>query len=369
MMKRRLIWPTVICLLIFGLLADHLYLSQSRWSVVVFLSRIASIITAIFGPALNPTLYGWLEPFVFPGILMLLGVMAIWLTVAWAKGAMVKATANIEDVVSLSLPRSIPISQPAKVAKPIVSTPLSQPRKFRLAWKLTVCFGSVAFTFGALVSIIAYSRLADAVEKEIKRHAALSVMGLSEVAKSDGVNQSETELRRVIDRHVSNSSIAYIYVEDGEGKIIAHIPRDLPRFLRRDFPGTSLQAVKGVETEYRGQPVFEIASRMRDPNGGYAHLAIWRELIAAETLRILIPVMASFLVVIGGIIALFSRMVSSMTRPLVELVHYANRIDNGELDLDLVISEESDELRDIANSFARLRSSLYAVMIRLKELH
>lgn len=335
----------------------------------MFLSRIVSIITAIFGPALNPALYGWLDAFVFPGILILLAVMVLWVTVAWAKGSMIKATANMEDLVSLSLPRSISISQPAKVPKPIASTPLSQPWKFRLVWKLTISFGTIALMFGAIVSIIVYSRLADAVEEEVKRRAALSVMGLSEGAKSYGANQSETELRGVIDRDVSNSSIAYIYVEDADGKIIAHIPRDLPRFLRRDFPGTSLRAVKGVETEYRGQPVFEIAARVRDTNGGYAHLAIWRDLIPAETRRILIPVIASILVVICAIMAVFARMVSYMTRPLVELVHYANRIDSGELDLDLVISEESDELRDIANSFARMRSSLYAVMIRLKQMH
>jgi methyl-accepting chemotaxis protein len=53
--------------------------------------------------------------------------------------------------------------------------------------------------------------------------------------------------------------------------------------------------------------------------------------------------------------------------PFSELALYAQRISQGELDLDLAIKEKSDEVGDLARSFARMRSSLYAVLIRSKQ--
>ncbi|MGH7927485.1 MAG: HAMP domain-containing protein, partial [Candidatus Binatia bacterium] len=263
--------------------------------------------------------------------------------------------------------KSIPIPQPAKAADPLPSTPSSRPWKCRLAWKLTSSFGALALIFGAIVTMIVYTRVSSTLEKEIKRRARLSVMGLTEIAKSYGAAHSETELRHAIENHVLNDSVAYIYVEDAEGKIIAHIPRELPRFLRRDFPRTAVRAVNGVEMEHRGLPVFEIAARVGEPKGGYVHLAIWSDIIHEETRRTLIPIVASILVLLCGTSAAFAWVAWYLTLPFIELVQYANLINNGELDIDLAIKEESDEVRDLARSFARMRSSLYAVLTRLKE--
>ncbi|MGH7794787.1 MAG: HAMP domain-containing protein [Candidatus Binatia bacterium] len=367
MTNRRLIGPTAICLVISGLLADHLYLSQSRWSVLAFLSRIVSIIAAIFGPALNPALYGWLNDVLVPATMIVLALVLLWLTVARAKGAMSKATLNVDEVVLLAAPKSIPIPQPAEAAELVPSTPSSPPWKWRLAWKLTISFGALALTFGGIVSIIAYTRVASMLEKEMKHRASLSAMMLSEIATSYGAAHGKTGLRRAIENHLSNDTVAYIYVEDAEGKIIEHLRRELPEFLRQDAPESAVPAVNGVDMEYRGLPVFEISAPVGEPRGGFVHLAIWSDRIHEETRRALMPIVTAILILLCGISAVFAWVVSSLTSPFSELVLYADRISHGELDLDIAIKEKSDEVRDLARSFARMRSSLYAVLIRLNE--
>lgn len=364
--NRRLFGPTVICLAIFGLLADHLYFSESQWSVAAFLSRIGSVLVKIFGPALNPTLYGWLDRFLIPVAMIGLALALLWLTVAWAKSAMSKATQNVDEMV-VPPSNSMPISQPSEAAEILSSIPSSQPRKCRLAWKLTLSFGALALIFTVIASLVAYSRVASVFEKEIKLRAALSAMALSEFAAGHGRSRDEAELQHAIENHVSNSSIAYIYVEDAERMILAHMPRDLPRFLRRDLRRTTGWDINGVETDYRGLPVFEVMGRVGSPARGYVHLAIWHHIIEEEVRRTLLPIVASILVLGCGACAAFAWVVWSLMSPFSELVHYANRISQGELDVDLAIKEKSDEVGDLARSFARMRSSLYAVLVRLKD--
>jgi HAMP domain-containing protein len=311
-------------------------------------------------------LYGWLDRFLIPVALIGLALALLWLTVAWAKSAMSKATPNVDEMV-VPPSNSMPISQPSEAAEILSSIPSSQPRKCRLAWKLTLSFGALALVFTVIASLVAYSRVASVFEKEIKLRAALAAMALSEIAAGHGRSRDEAKLQHAIENHVSNSLIAYIYVEDAERKILAHMPVDLPNFLRRDLRRTAGWDINGVETDYRGLPVFEVMERVGSPARGYVHLAIWHDTIEEEVRRTLLPIVASILVLGCGACAAFAWVVWSLTSPFSELVHYANRISQGELDVDLAINEESDEIRDLARSFARMRSSLYAVLVRLKD--
>ncbi|HEY5543117.1 MAG TPA: hypothetical protein VIM04_07665, partial [Candidatus Binatia bacterium] len=65
---------------------------------MAFLSKIVSVIAAIFGPALNPALYVWLDDVLVPMTMIVLALVLLWLTVARAKGAMSKATPNLDEL-------------------------------------------------------------------------------------------------------------------------------------------------------------------------------------------------------------------------------------------------------------------------------
>ena len=173
-------------------------------------------------------------------------------------------------------------------------------------------------------------------------------------------------LNDAIDKHASNRSVAYIYVEDAAGRIVAHSPHDLPRFLRRDFPRSSEAALEGVEIDYRDLRVYEIAVRLSESKGGYAHLAIWRDVIEEETRRVVAPIAGSILVLLAGVTALFASLVWAFSRPFIRLVDYAGRISKGELDL-AIDNKGANEVAHLARSFDRMRSSLHAVVTRLDE--
>ena len=366
MPTRRLIGPTIITLILCALWVDHAFFSATQWwSVTNFLSKILTTITKIFGGFFEPAAFWWVGEIAIPGAMILSSIVLLYVSVTRAKVAMSRATPNADEMLTMPLPKFPPTPQSANMTETVVSKPSSEPRKFGLTWKLTTSFGILALLFGATVSMITHSRMAGTLEEEIKRRARLSVTGLSEVAKRYGGGDSE--LHHAINNYASNHSIAYIYVEDAEGKIIAHMPRELPRFLRRDFPKTAELAIHGVEMEYRGLAVFEMASRVGEPKRGYVHLAIWRDVIREESFRVMRPIIALILVSLFALSAVFAWVVWLVTRPFVELVHYANRISNGDLALDMVIKDESDEIGDLGRSLGRMRSSLYAVLTRIEK--
>jgi HAMP domain-containing protein len=263
------------------------------------------------------------------------------------------------------------LGEPAHAAQPLAPKASSKPWKFTLAGKLTSSFAALAVIFAASVSIIAYARLAVTFENEMKRRAELSVMGLAELALRHGDRGGELQLRHAVEDYAADLSIAYIYVEDPQGRIIAHMPRDLPAFLLRDFPRTAERAITGVEVLYRDLPVYEIAARIGKDQFGYVHLGMWRHAAQAETRHVVTSIVVSILLLLCAIVALFAWAVCYLTLPLSKLVLYAHRVSRGDLDVDIEMKEseaikQNNEVGSLARSFARMRSSLHAILTRLE---
>jgi HAMP domain-containing protein len=79
----------------------------------------------------------------------------------------------------------------------------------------------------------------------------------------------------------------------------------------------------------------------------------------------------SILLSVCATVAVFAWAVWYFTLPLSNLGLYAHRISRGEIDLDIEIKEneaiqENNEVGSLARSFARMRSSLHAILTRLE---
>jgi HAMP domain-containing protein len=366
MVIRKLIAPTVVTLLMFGLWIDYLFFRDYPWSVVNLLSKLLEILIRVFEPLFDPALYWWVGEIVVPVVMILCAVVLLYVSVAKAKVAMSKATLSVDDIVTLP-----PVSQPASPPAP-VEEESAAPAVTRKAWKLglvgkmAASFGTLGLLFGVAASIIVYARVGGALEAEIRRRATVFVVGLSDVAARYAPSQGELELRQTVEKYGSRKSVAYVYVEDGAGRIIAHMPPELPILLRRDFPNSAERALKGVEGDYRGSPVYEITARVESRTGGYVHVAIWRDAIEEETRRVVTPIAASILVLLSGLALLFAWVVWHLSLPFIKLVDFTSRISRGELDLEVDVAE-TGEVGDLARSFERMRSSLHAVLNRLEE--
>jgi HAMP domain-containing protein len=360
-MKQRLIGPTIISLIMCGLFLDHLFFSKSPWSVVNVLSKVLSIFGAIFA-AFNPAQFAWLDAVAIPIMIGVLAVLLLALILARAKSAMSKVTPNADASLTWpppALPKLSAAEMPPSAAVP------SKRWQNGLTTKLTVSFGSISLLFGLFACIIVYSYLCDAMDKEIRRHADAMGIHVSEMARRQLPSGDLQELRAQVDSYASIHTVAYVYVEDEAGKIVAHAPRDLPRYLNRDFPYSAQRALRGTDIQYRGLGVYEIAKRITDgKKPGFVHFGIWHAAIKEEAQAAMMPIAASILAIVLGSLGVFAYFARHINRPFFQLVEHAERISKGDFAAALEV-ERSDEVGEIARSLERMRSSMHAIRTRL----
>lgn len=366
MRTKRLVGPTVISLILSGMLADYLFMSGSRWSPLRFLVEVFSVLEAIFTPVFDPALYAWMGSIIVPIFLGAFVIVLLWLSITSAKTAMREATPTIAAADAVTLAQATTAPNPAVVPTPGVAPGSSQAWHYKLTTRLVLSFGMVGMLFGIAVCVIVYIFLSRGLRKEGENHVNVMATGIREiVAPNLGAGRAE-EAAAAIEEYAINNSVAYLYVEQPDGSMIAYWPFDLPRYLRRDFPASAKRALRGAESQYRGFEVYEVAKRLGDGDSGFIHLAIWRQAMITEAQRIVAVIAATYFIVLCCVIAAFVSLARSLNRPVAELVAYAKRISEGCFAAPLSV-QVGDELGDIALALERLRSSLHAATVRLGE--
>ncbi|MGE5217457.1 MAG: HAMP domain-containing protein [Chloroflexota bacterium] len=366
MKTRRLIGPLLITLISSGLLIDYIFFRDSPWSLVNFLSKIVAILVVIFGSALNPAVTGWLEKMALPLVTVGLAIVSISVLIARAKSAMSKVTPDADTPLFQTTDVQAP-PEPSDLSEAVSFVTLNRRSRSGLLVKFTCAFVAVAVLFGVAVCIIVYSLFWRTSEKEFKAQADAISTVIAEVASRQLTSAGISQLRSDISKYASDGSVAYIYIEDARGEIIAQTPEDLPDHLLRESPSPANQTTGGTDVTYRGSSVFEVAKRLGDGKAEVVHVAFRRDLMEVPARGIIVPVAVSIFTVLIVAVGLFFVYVKRYVhRPLFQLVEHANRISKGEFAVQLGVARQ-DELGEIARSLERLRSSLRAMLTRLEK--
>jgi len=291
--------------------------------------------------------------------------LLLWLTVARAKQAMTKATQNVELAPPASKLKAV---EPLRLQRKDGPSSSGTIRPHGLMRRMVFVFTIVGVLFSSVVCLIVYSYLGPVLEKEAKGRADAMALGLRDTIPSRLTPGQTRELAVLLDKYVSKSrdGVAYIYIENAKGEIVAHWPAELPRYLHRDFPSSAERALFGFDGDYRDQPIYENTKRLENSGGGYVHFAIWRRAIDVETRRQIAVIAAIIGFVLLGMVVIFTGVMRKLSRPFVEIVEQAERISKGDFDVPLGL-QRADEIGDLARSLERMRSSLRAVTARLAQ--
>lgn len=367
MPNRRLVGPTVIAIVLCGIVADQLFLSASRWSVSRFLNKVVAVFGAIFAPAVNPVHYGWIADRFLPLTLTVLALVLLWLSFAGAKRAMSQTTRGAEVSDPIQVRKVPPQQRPEEAPVPPLKPASKGIRKLSLTGKLVRSFAGIAALFAGAACAIVFSFSSHVIEREVNSRAEVMVLGFYDMLTA-AVVAGKTEIRdAAVAKYGADSAVAYLYIEDDKGRIIAHRPEDLPRYLHRDFPHSTERALKGSRDEYRGLETYELAKPIADGKLGFVHLAVSRQVVAAEVHGVIAAIVAMILLALLCVIGGFVFAARALNRPFVELVGQAERISKGDFTVPLAL-QRTDEVGDIARSLERLRSSLRAVAARVEQV-
>ena len=233
-----------------------------------------------------------------------------------------------------------------------------------LCSKLIVGFLAISLFIAVAAATFTYSYFHHAVERAATARAAITATTVNFLVLRHVDRQKYKELRGELAEATSRPAVAYAYVEDGEGKLLAYAPQGLPSHLtRRQRLGAGLMTGEQAVT-YRDENVYDYAERSRLNKRFVVHVGIWQNSVIVETWSVLGPILLAIIVLVLGVAVLFTFLLRDLHRPLLRLVQQATRISKGDFSVNLA-NQRDDELGDLARSFERMRSSLRAVLARI----
>src|SRR5215471_5114430 len=127
-----------------------------------------------------------------------------------------------------------------------------------LKWKIGTAFSGIILLLGCLVVAIVYYLTSNALRKQVDYRASAIATNLSDAAAGHVSRRNTLELDALTAKYGRLEGVAYAYVQDGKGEVIASSVQPFPPELK-EANATDAQArtVGSREVELRGRSVYE----------------------------------------------------------------------------------------------------------------
>jgi len=240
-------------------------------------------------------------------------------------------------------------------------------RRIGLKWKVGGICTVVMLVLGILVIAGVYQLTNATLRDQLQKRALAIATNFSDAAAGHLASKNLLALHTLATKYTLLDSVAYVFVEDGQGEIVAHTFGAFPDELRRELSPGPKRQVQQRELALAERGVYETAVPILEGQMGIVHVGFWADAVQAEIRRALVPILGIIaLVPLGG--ALLSFLLAHwIVRPLVGLTEIANQITRGDLETSVggECVTSRDEIGDLARSLECMRSSLRAAMLRL----
>ncbi|HTN71723.1 MAG TPA: HAMP domain-containing protein [Methylomirabilota bacterium] len=236
-----------------------------------------------------------------------------------------------------------------------------------LKWKIGSAFSGIILLLGCLVVTIVYSLTSSALRKQVDYRASAIATNLSDAAAGQVSRRNTLELDALIAKYGRLEGVAYAYIQDGKGEVIASSVQPFPAELKeRDGIDAQARATGSREVTLRGQSVYETRVPILDGQLGAVRVGLWADTVQQDVRNTLFPIVALivFCLIVG--VAVSMVIASTTIKPIIELAAVADDISRGRLDTPVSV-RSSDEVGELARSLERMRASLKAAMARLSK--
>ena len=230
--------------------------------------------------------------------------------------------------------------------------------------KIITTFSGLILVLGILVSAIVYYLTGNALRKQVDLRATAIATNLSDAAAGFVSRKSALETDALIAKYGRLEGVAYAYIQDPKGGIIASSVQPFPSEIKDSSAIANRQVSSSRVANLRGRPVLETQVPVLDGQLGTAHVGLWADTIQREVNATVLQIVAvvGFCLFVGILAA--AVLAGKTTRPILELKSIADHISRGQLDTAISF-HSNDEIGDLASSLERMRASLKAAMTRL----
>jgi HAMP domain-containing protein len=233
-----------------------------------------------------------------------------------------------------------------------------------LRWKFITVFGGLILLLGICVIGIVYYLTGNALQRQVDLRAAAIASNLSDAAAGYVSRKSALELDALIAKYGRLEGVAYAYIQDPKGEIIASSLQPFPAELKESGTTTDQRTFRTRTTSMRSQSVYETRVPLLDGQLGAVHVGLWADSVQQDVRGTLFSIVGLIALCLAVGIAISTVIASKTIRPLLELKSIADNISRGQLDTPVTF-QSNDEIGELARSLERMRASLKAAMIRL----
>jgi len=240
-------------------------------------------------------------------------------------------------------------------------------RRISLTWKIGGAFAGVILTLGFLVMAAAYPLIQNALRDQLDQRALLLANNLSDAAAGHLVGGNLLALHALTRKYTLLDGVAYAFIKDGKGNVVAHTLGTFPPELEQGLPRTGQRQIERRELSLGGASAYETSVPVLEGQLGRVHVGFWSATVEEEIQRLLAPLIG-IMILIPVVGALLSFLLARwIVRPLVGLTKIADKVTMGDLETSVSgkCVSARDEIGDLARALERMRSSLKAAMLRL----
>ncbi|HTN71312.1 MAG TPA: HAMP domain-containing protein [Methylomirabilota bacterium] len=240
-------------------------------------------------------------------------------------------------------------------------------RRVSLRWKIGGTFAAMIMILGLLAVAAVYQLTRDALRNQFDQRSFVMANNLSDAAAGPMAGRNLLAIDALVNKYARLDGVAYAFLEDGRGEIVAHTLSSFPAELKPESSAGERRPVYRRELSWNRRIVYETIAPILEGQMGRVHIGFWADAVENETQRILLPIIGiiASLSLIGALLSFF--LAHWIIRPIVGLTQIADKVTMG--DLETSVSGKCvtarDEIGDLARSLERMRSSLKAAMLRL----
>jgi HAMP domain-containing protein len=192
-------------------------------------------------------------------------------------------------------------------------------------------------------------------------------INLSDAAAGQIVGNNLLALSSLATKYTLLPGVAYAFIENANGEVIAHTLGSFPEELRQEVSPSARRQTSHRALSFSGRPVYETRVPVLDGRVGTVRVAFWQDSMEQQIRRALLPliVMIAAVPVFGALLSFL--LACWIVRPIAGLLDVADKVTMGDLETSVSgkCVESRDEIGELARCLERMRSSLKAAMLRL----
>jgi HAMP domain-containing protein len=234
-----------------------------------------------------------------------------------------------------------------------------------LKWKLGAASGGTVLAMGVLVLALVYFLTGNALRKQVDYRSSAIATNLSDAAAPYISRRGVLELDALVAKYGRLEGVAYAFVQDAKGEVIASSAQPFPAELNSTLTGeTQPRTAASREITLRGRPVRETRAPVLEGQLGAVRVGIWDDTTRQDVRNTLLPIilLTAICLVIAALLSVF--IAGTVIKPIIELAAAADAMSRGQLDVPIA-ARSDDEIGELARSIERMRASLKAAISRL----